>query len=203
MINFVIPSLGRSTLTYSLKSLLDQTDPNWQCWVGFDGISEDQIEQKNLIDDDRIHYLYFPEKLGASMHHGNAGLVRNSIISNIANDGKWIGFLDDDDTLSPYYVELFNLEKSASDFDCCVFRMRYSISNDKIIPPFHIDEIIQNYVGISFCVSRSFIERHDIKFVNNNAEDFLFLKSIQDNGGDIRISGHIAYNVNGHEYYGR
>ncbi len=203
MINFVVPSLGRKTLTCSLKSLLDQTDPNWQCWVGFDGMSEKQVDQKILIDDDRIHYLYFPEKLGQSRHHGNAGLVRNSIISNITNDSNWIAFLDDDDTVSPHYVELFNLEKSTSIFDCCVFRMRYDISNSRIIPPFEVDEIIQNNVGISFCVSKNFIERNDIKFVNNNAEDFLFLKSIQDRGGEIKISGYIAYNVNGHEYYGR
>lgn len=200
MINFVIPSIARNTLSYTIQSLLDQTDPDWECWVGFDGIEEGKIEEDKLIKDERVHYIYFPEKLGESQHHGNAGLVRNAIISKIQNNRPWIGFVDDDDMLSKYYVEVARLESEYKEFDACVFRMRYDIQNSKIIPPFDVDSIVQNNVGISFFANRKFLQNNNIEFVNDNAEDFRFLKSIEDNGGKVHISFHVMYNVNGYNY---
>ena len=199
MIGFVIPSIGRETLKYSLQSLLNQTNSNWKCWVGFDGKSEDEIDKSILIDDDRITYLYFSEKQGQSAHHGNAGLVRNSIISNITDDCEWVGFLDDDYTISKFYVELLNREIEKQSFDCCVFRMRYDSENKKVLPPFSMNEIVQNFVGISFAVNKKFLNDNELKFENNNAEDFLMLKTIQGKG-KVYISSHICYNVNRHSY---
>ena len=155
MINFIVPSVGRSTLKNTLESLINQTNPNWECWVGFDGLSEDQIDQSILVYDDRIHYLYLKEKLGAFTHNGNAGEVRNYLISQISNDYDWIGFVDDDDTLREYYVEKLDEELNNNKFDCCVFRM---VSGESIIPPLEIeDQILQGFVGISFCVNKKFI----------------------------------------------
>ena len=199
MIEFVIPSIGRETLKSSLTSLLNQTDPNWKCLVGFDGKTEDDVDKSILIDDDRIEYFYFPTKQGQSAHHGNAGLVRNSIISNSNNDVEWIGFLDDDDTLSKFYVEILKQELSKHTFDCCVFRMRYDIDNRKVLPPFGMNDIIQNYVGISFAVNKKFLIDNNLKFENNNAEDFLMLQQIKSKGV-VHISSHVCYNVNGHSY---
>ena len=200
MIGFVVPSIGRDSIKFTLQSLTNQTNPNWKCWVGFDGKCEDDIDKNNLIEDSRINYLYFKDKLGVSAHHGNAGYVRNSIISHITEDCEWIGFVDDDDTLSKFYIEILELEKTKSEFDCCVFRMRYDKDNQKVIPPFGMNHLQQNYVGISFCVSKKFIAKNNIKFTNDNAEDFKFLKEINDKGGKIYISPHITYNVNGHSY---
>jgi glycosyltransferase involved in cell wall biosynthesis len=203
MIGFVIPSVGRKTIVYTLNSLINQTNPNWKCYVGFDNKKETDIDSSILIDDGRIKYFYFGEKLGSEKeHHGNAGLVRNSIIENIDDDIDWIGFVDDDDTLSKYYVEILELEKTKQQFDCCVFRMRYDENNQRIVPPFGMNKIIQNHVGISFCVNREFLDINDILFQNDNAEDFKFLKQIIDKSGKIHISNHITYNVNGHQYYG-
>jgi len=200
MIGFVVPSIGRDSIKFTLQSLTNQTNPNWKCWVGFDGKCEDDIDKNNLIEDSRINYLYFKDKLGVSAHHGNAGYVRNSIISHITEDCEWIGFVDDDDTLSKFYIEILELEKTKSEFDCCVFRMRYDKDNQKVIPPFGMNHLQQNYVGISFCVSKKFITENNIKFTNDNAEDFKFLKEINDKGGKIHISSHITYNVNGYSY---
>lgn len=201
MINFIVPSIGRSSINHTLKSLINQTEQDWNCFVGFDGKSEDDIDSNIIINDSRINYLYFKDKLGSEKeHHGNAGQVRNSIINRIDNDLEWIGFVDDDDTLSKFYVEIFKLEKEKYQFDCCVFRMRYDINNEKIIPPLGMNYLQQNYVGISFCVNKKFIENNNIKFCNDNAEDFKFLKEIYDSGGKIHISSHITYNVNGHLY---
>jgi hypothetical protein len=203
MIGFVIPSVGRKTITYTLNSILCQTISNWKCFIGFDGKRKNDIDSSLLINDDRIKYFYFGEKLGSEKeYHGNAGLVRNSIIQNIDDDIDWIGFVDDDDTLSKYYVEILDLEKSKQQFDCCVFRMRYDKNNQKIVPPFGMNEIIQNHVGISFCINREFLINNNLLFQNDNAEDFKFLKQIIDKNGKIHISNHITYNVNGYQYYG-
>jgi glycosyltransferase involved in cell wall biosynthesis len=153
-----------------------------------------------LVDDSRIEYLYLSEKRGESNHHGNAGLVRNSIIEHIDDSVEWVGFLDDDDTISKFYIEILNLEKTKGEFDCCVFRMRYDKDNEKVIPPFGMNHLQQNYVGISFCVRKKFVDDHKIKFVNSNSEDFKFLKEIHDRGGRIHISSHVVYNVNGCSY---
>lgn len=199
MITFIVPSIGRATIKHSLESLVNQTNPNWACFVGFDGKSKSDIDTSILVYDDRIKYIYFSDKQGESGHHGNAGLVRNSILQKI-EDVDWIGFLDDDDTLSQFYVEILNLELTKNDFDCCVFRMRYDPDNNKVIPPFDMNHLQQNYVGISFCVKKSFIDRHQIKFINSNSEDFDFLNKISSHGGRIYLSSHITYNVNGHSY---
>ena len=200
MISFVIPSIGRDTIKYSVESLLNQTISNWKCIVGFDGIAEGDIDESILILDDRLTYVYFSQKMGQSAHHGNAGLVRNSIMGQLSDDTEWIGFLDDDDTLTRFYIEILELEKTKFEFDCCVFRMRYDKNNLKVIPPFGMNHLEQNYVGISFCVNKKFITENNIKFTNDNAEDFKFLKEIHDMGGRIHISSHVVYNVNGCSY---
>lgn len=204
MIGFVIPSIGRNTITYTLNSILNQTNQNWKCFVGFDGKKKTDIDPSLLIDDDRISYFYFEKKLGNDLqHHGNAGQVRNKIIENISDDVNWIGFVDDDDTISKYYVEIFEHEKTKCEFDCCVFRMRYDRDNQRVIPPFEMNHLAKNFVGISFCVNKKFIDKNKISFVNDNAEDFKFLKEINDKNGKIIISPHVTYNVNGYQYYGQ
>ncbi len=195
MINFIIPSVGRPTLKNTLQSLIDQTNPNWECWVGFDGISESDVDKNILLDDPRIHYIYIKDKLGTFGSHniGNAGLVRNFIISNVfGNTYEWIGFVDDDDTLKPYYIEKLVEECNHTPFDCCIFRMK---SGDLIIPPVGMTEVIQNFVGISFCIKKQFIEDKNIKFINSTCEDYTFLETIHKEGGIIYMSEHITYNV--------
>lgn len=203
MIGFVIPSVGRPTIKDTLNSLLNQTDSEWKCYVGFDGKKESDIDPSILVNDSRINYFYLGEKLGSEKeHHGNAGQVRNVIIEKMDSNIEWIAFVDDDDTLSKYYIEVFKHEKSKKDFDCCVFRMRYDKDNIKVIPPFEMNYLAQNFVGISFCVKRDFVNKNQILFENNNAEDFMFLKQINDKGGIIHMSSHVTYNVNGYQYYG-
>lgn len=200
MINFVIPSVGRSTLKSTLESLINQTNSNWECWVGFDGLEKDEVDDSLLINDSRIHYLFSTKKVGGKTKHGNAGLVRNWIISNIDNDYEWIGFVDDDDTLFSDYIVKLEEEIDYTDFDCCIFRMRYDPHNIKVIPPPGMCEVRQNFVGISFCVKKKFIIENDIKFINSDSEDYNFLENIHLKDGVIYLSEHITYNVNGHSY---
>lgn len=192
MIDFIVPSVGRETLPNSCNSLLNQTAPNWKCYVGFDGLNKSQVSNALLVEDSRINYLYLPEKLGTSEFHGNAGRVRNKIMESIETRSEWTGFLDDDDTLSQYYVEILNNEVQREKYDCYVFRMNH---NGNIIPPYDMDTLQQNYVGISFCVNTEFLVNNNISFVNNNAEDFLFLQSIMEHAGKIKILPFVGYFV--------
>jgi hypothetical protein len=201
MIGFVVPSVGRPTLRNTLNSLVGQSNPNWKCFVGFDGKKQSEIDPSILVDDNRINYFYFGKKLGSEKEfHGNAGQVRNAIIRNVTEEIDWVAFVDDDDTLSQYYVEIFELEKNKVNFDCCVFRMRYDKNNQKVVPPFGMNHLAQNFVGISFCAKKEFIDNNQVFFENDNAEDFMFLKQLSDKGGKIHLSSHVTYNVNGYSY---
>lgn len=194
MINFVIPSIGRKTLKYSLQSLLNQTNSKWKCTVGFDGLKSEEIQEDIILNDERINYLYLKDKLGKFTNiHGNAGFVRNYIISNLDDDCEWIAFLDDDDTVTEDYVDLFYKELESKSFDCCVFRMRLG---DRIVPSPDSNTITLNDVGISFVVNKNFLKKNNLQFENSDAEDYFFLKKIESLGGNIIISEHITYNVN-------
>jgi glycosyltransferase involved in cell wall biosynthesis len=192
MIDFIMPSIGRETITRSLNSLIQQSDPDWRCFVGFDGLSEDQVNVELLIQDSRIHYLYLKEKLGTSDFHGNAGRVRNKIIESIESPSEWIGFLDDDDSLSTFYVEILKKQVTLDDADCYVFRMNHK---GNVIPPYDMNEIKQNHVGISFCLRSSFLKDKNLQFQNDNAEDFKFLQSVKEQGGVINILPYVGYFV--------
>jgi glycosyltransferase involved in cell wall biosynthesis len=201
MINFIIPSIGRTTLKRTLESLINQSNPNWECWVGFDGLAEEEVDKNILVNDDRIHYLYIKDKLGTFFYNsgvnhntGNAGLVRNYIISNIDNNYEWVGFVDDDDSLKSYYIEKLVEEINRTSFDCCIFRMN---ANGNIIPPLGMNKVIQNFVGISFCVKKKFLENKQIQFINSPSEDYTMLESINNAGGEIYLSEYVTYNVLG------
>ncbi|MFZ9740378.1 MAG: glycosyltransferase family A protein [Candidatus Nanopelagicaceae bacterium] len=212
MIDFVIPSLGRPTIIRSVKSLINQgtmfrpKDPDWKAYVGFDGISEEQIDRNFLFNDKRVTYLFSENKLGVvgdweeGYSRSNAGFVRNWIISNIKSSNEWIAFLDDDDTVSNYYVDTFYLESQSKKFDCCVFRMRYDAGGEKLIPPLGVNEIIENQVGISFCVNKEFLRKSGVKFVNDIREDYKFLRDLQNAGAKIHISNYVTYHVNSIAY---
>lgn len=204
MIDFIIPSIARPTLNRTLKSIQEQQflfskDKNWNAFIGFDGLSATDIEYNNLIQDDKFNFIFFKEKLGKVGEYGigNAGIVRNEIMKKVNTSNKWIAFVDDDDTVTPYYVDSLavELENTEKPFDVCVFRMRYDPGGEKILPPIMDDELIEDKVGISFCVKKDFIKKHNIQFVNDIREDFKFLMDLKNAGADIRVSKYVTYNV--------
>ena len=204
MIDFVIPSVARPTLNRTLSSLLDQNylfykgDLEWNAFIGFDGIEESQVEVEILPDDKRIKYFYLPKsgKVG-EYGIGNAGLVRNQIIKKVDSPNEWIAFLDDDDTITPYYIDSLSIELESPEnpIDVCVFRMRFNPQGDKILPPLGSDDLIQDQVGISFCVRKSFLKEHNIQFINDIREDFKFLMDLQSAGAKVKVSSYVTYNV--------
>jgi|688.fasta_scaffold20642_2 glycosyltransferase involved in cell wall biosynthesis len=181
-ITFIIPSLNRNSLTKSIQSLIDQTNPNWECIIIYDGV--DGI----TFDDDRIKTIKIKKTGTIGPVHGQSGLVRNEGIKKV--NTEWIGFLDDDDTLHPDYVN--TLYENYSNYDFVIWRM---ILNDgRVIPGHNNNNIIFGDVGISFCYKNKF---NDLLFnTNRDGEDFDFLIKLKSLTNNFITTPEVYYNVN-------
>jgi len=205
MINFIVPSVGRKTLTNTLNSFISLSNQNWEAWVGLDGISEDDFDKNILVEDSRIHYVFIKDRMGDFDHNpaverptGNAGRVRNYLISLINNQYNWIGFVDDDDTIRPHYIDRLVEEINYTSFDCCIFRMVHDDKKNNrrlVVPPYGMNQVVQNCVGISFCVKKSFLDNTGVKFTSSSFEDYTMLESIHNADGEIYMSEHLVYDV--------
>jgi hypothetical protein len=80
-----------------------------------------------------------------------------------------VAFVDDDDTLSKFYVDALLEEAVATpDVNVVLFRMRNPVG--AFIPAPHIMELVRNQVGISFAFKR-YLYSEGFRFVNAQAED--------------------------------
>ena len=176
-ITFIIPSIGRPTLTRTIDSLLTQSNPNWKAIVVFDGVKTVNF------NDSRIE-CYQISKTGEANH---AGRVRNFAIDKV--NTEWIAFVDDDDTLSPNYLNYFEEEISLNqDAECIIFRM---LDKGFVLPEDNVKKFAINHVGISFAVKKNL----NIKFEPSSTEDFYYLNSVRDMRKKIILSPHISYFV--------
>ena len=178
-ITFIIPTLGRHSLKEAVTSLLNLNNKNWKLIIVFDGVKNNL----NIIDD-RIKIIEANQK-------NSAGLVRNIGFKFVENS-DWVGFLDDDDYLSPDYID--NLKKEIelnSRISVCLFRMKYL--DGTILPTNYDSNIIKNSCGISFAIKKDVIK--NIKFKEEYAEDYLFLKEAEYKGYIIAISEYVTYFV--------
>lgn len=179
MITIIIPTVNRPTLELSVNSLINQTNPNWNALILFDGI------KKRNFKDKRIKTLSIPKVGRFGLRHGNAGLVRNVGISKVKTE--WIGFLDDDDTLTPDYVEL--LLNKYKDYDLVVFRMKWHTG--RIIPNPLNNDIVLNDVGISF----AYKSKYKNEFINSDGEDFDFLDRLKTKVKNYIVAEEVTYSV--------
>jgi glycosyltransferase involved in cell wall biosynthesis len=179
-ITFIIPSINRGTLMRSVDSLINQTNPNWECIIIYDGV--DGIE----FEDERIKIIRSNKLGGSSPYHGISGLVRN-VGLEIA-DTEWIGFLDDDDTLELTYVD--TLFEKYKDYDFVIWRMIYP--NGNILPK--TNSIVFGNVGISYCYKNIF---NNLRFDSNrDGEDFDFLLKLQSLTKNYAFSSEVLYKIN-------
>ena len=105
---FIVPTIGRNTLQNTINSLKQLTCDNWKCIIIFD-CAENNIE---LMDDNRFIIINKNEKNGDGVN--GSGLVRNIGFEYILNNNiecNFVGFVDDDDTISPYYIENLHKER--------------------------------------------------------------------------------------------
>ena len=183
---FIIPSIGRPTLSRSIASLHTQTNPNWKSIIVYDGVNPTEDFQSKKIT------TLQTEKLGritdSSYPHNEAGLVRNIGLQNV--DTTWTSFLDDDDTITPNYVDL--LLSKYSQFDLVIFRM-HCTKNNTIIPRPNYNQIRFGNVGISFSFKTP---KEPILFTKNEGgEDFEFVKNLINQGYNYTITDEICYHV--------
>jgi glycosyltransferase involved in cell wall biosynthesis len=188
MITFIIPTIGRNTLVDTINSLLYQTNNLWKAIIIFDGI--EPIYETN---DDRIQILQC-EKLGQGVNR--AGLVRNYGMTFV--DTEWVGFVDDDDTLSSNYVEHLLNETIKYDTDIIIFRM-FNQENNIILPNLETDHFYEAQVGISFAIKKKVFDE-GCQFIASGTEDFSYLENAQINGHKIMISPYITYFVRNSDY---
>lgn len=181
LITFIIPSINRPTLDNTIQSLLNQTNPNWKCFVLYDG-----VDGKKFTDP-RIETFKL-EKLGnKGERHGNAGLVRNEGIKMC--DTEWVGFLDDDDTIHEDYVK--TLFEKYDTYDFVVWRMK--TIDGKIFPELSRNNLIKNRVGISISFKSKI---PNMLFDNNDdGEDFEFVDKLQNTTDNFIITPEIYYNI--------
>lgn len=182
MITFIIPSLNRPTLKRTINSLLNQSYKDWKAIVIYDGI------QGEIFEDKRIETINI-EKTGiVGTANGQSGLVRNHGI--IRCNTEWVGFLDDDDTISENYVSL--LKEKYNNYDFVVWRMKYE--NGNVLPPFLLNELKFATVGISFCYKKS-IFKELLFSQNRDGEDFDFLMELKKQSNKFIITPEVMYNV--------
>ena len=183
-ITFIIPSIGRETLSRTIKSLENQTISNWKAIIVFDGV-------KSTISntDDRITVMEISK---TGVNGNNAGNVRNVALKQAHT--KWVGFVDDDDTLSEDYVEcLFKNTNIFKDVNTFIFRMY--CPNGVILPQFESDNFYINNVGISFAVKTEFYKNKNLYFIPSSQEDFYYLDTIRKLNEPIIILENIGYYV--------
>ena len=180
IITFVIPTIGRTTLSRTINSLKQLNNKNWKAIVVFDG-----IEPNIVKDDDRITIIRLDKKEGKDKN--SAGNVRNKAYEYV--DTEWIGFVDDDDTLNPQYIDyLLNLH---DELDVLIFRMVYE--DGKVLPKHGDRDFKESEVGISFCLRRELAIENP--FVPSKIEDFVLLDKLRSKHKKIMISEYIGYNV--------
>ena len=179
-ITFIIPSIGRPTLSRTIESLKNLNDPNWKAIIVFDG-----IEPTFYPDDSRVT-ICAVQKQG---YYNCAGCVRNQGIKLVRT--RWVGFVDDDDILLPNYIDAFRRQLHRNP-DVIILRM---LTPDGIFPPLEDADFSKGLVGISFCAKTSLFQENNLWFISSTYEDFYLLDKWRRSFKKIVISPETAYIV--------
>lgn len=184
MISIITPSIGRETIKRTFDSIDKQSSDDYEHIVVFDGI-EPTIDNNG----NPKRKIYKSEKLGANRNiNGMAGKVRNYAFNFC--QGDYIGFVDDDDTLSPEFVKTVH-EDFKEGYDFIVYTMR---EGEGGFYPHPMNRVIAfGNVGISFVFKKELLLKYDLKFENSDGEDFLFLKNMKNLGLKHLISPKVMY----------
>lgn len=189
LITFILPTIGRLSIINTIQSLKRLKTDLWECIIIFDGVKNTILP---TLKQDRRFRIFEIDKLGGAPNH--SGLVRNYAFPFVST--PWIGFIDDDDTLSPYYIDnlLEEIKIQSDQLDTILFRMIYR--NKMILPNKDDMDIKEGHVGISFCFKRELLHEYpELQFENSSIEDFLFLQNIKNHDLKIVLSPYICYYV--------
>jgi glycosyltransferase involved in cell wall biosynthesis len=178
-LTFLIPSIGRPTLARAIASLYKQTIPDWKAIVCFDN-TKPTIETNDKV---------FVTQFTGNISGWRAGIVRNFATRFITT--PWIGLLDDDDSITPDYLEKFQ-EYSTQGPDIIVFQMMFS--PDKILPRGPAEMFTTGRVGVSFAFRREILNK--VQFAGMKCEDVRFLRDARMRGFKVILCPHVTYHVN-------
>ncbi len=192
LITFIIPTLNRITLENTLNSLLAQKYKKWCGIIIFDNCYPSDNIKEILDKDERFLYISIKKRgctfIDNEIIRNFSGDVRNIGMSLIKTD--WIGYIDDDDTISDDYCLLFiNEIKKDNNLDCIVFRM---FQDEKIIPNINCSSIIKGNIGISFIYKTS-LYKEGYFFNSCDIEDYVLLKELENDSKKIVILPYIKY----------
>lgn len=180
-ITFIIPTIGRNSLSKAVQSVIDQPDWNWNCIVVFDGKSPNYS-----VDNSHVQIIQVPRQ-------GWPGLVRNQAIPLVTT--KWVAFLDDDDWLASSYIQtLKDFERSYPNVDIFQFTYR-DVSTGNTRPSAGTRELRMGESGISFAVKTDFVQKNNISFVADSCEDYYFLNSCVEKGANYFVTNSTQYYV--------
>ena len=192
ILTFIIPSINRSSLKRTLYSIIGQTSRRWNAIIIFDACIPTDIELLSLLSDPRILWI-------SIQRHGSTDYPIHSAAGNVRNIGMnlvctpWIGFVDDDDTIAPQYIEKLLEEISITPtVQAISFRM---LVDNTIVPRLDCQCVTSGQMGISFAIQSSLL-RDGIIFKQSDSEDFNFMKSIFDFNKKIVLSPYLVYYVN-------
>ena len=155
----------------------------------------------SFLQDTRVRYVPIPSSVTdthVNISDNAAGGIRNTIIQQFAQS-EWVAFVDDDDTVSPFYAEyLMQAIQEQPSANVVVFRMRRR--GGEILPPPRPEQDIilrLGQVGISFAVRKDLFVRSDnpVVFVPSDTEDFTFLKAAYETNATIVLSNCVGYFV--------
>lgn len=97
--SIILPTFNRAhTLKKTIESVLDQTYPNWELIIIDDGSTDNTKAVCQQFDDKRITYVYQSNSERSAARNNGIALSR----------GRYIGFLDSDDTYLPSFLERVN-----------------------------------------------------------------------------------------------
>lgn len=155
IITFIMPSSGsRSSIEASVSSLLALSSCHWRLIIVYSTAtaSPSQLEtcppmqlsrySQAFERDPRIFYLPYQRK--SMFNYG--GNSRNAAFKHSTTE--WIGFVDDDDQLSPDYLTILAEESRLhANVSVVLFRMSCRSCFQQVIPPVPYPALKPNYAG--------------------------------------------------------
>jgi hypothetical protein len=178
---FIIPTLGRNSLKTAIESVLIHNNTHIV-------VINDGIKFCELIKDPRITYIY------NKYSSGSAGSVRNCgidyILSNIQTE--YISFLDDDDYILNNFTDIIKLYPM---YDLLIHSISFLYHKEerKQLPSKSGFEIKRGQMGIAMSVKSKTLKNTNTKFCSAFAEDFIFAKTLIENGATYYSTGIVTY----------
>lgn len=197
VVTIVLPTKCRPSLDRAIRSLLKQTNNRWLAVIMLNGgecHEPRRYMQAYSSDPQAMRQLDFKYVNDSIVSKNCAGEVRNLALQYVST--SWVGFLDDDDTLAPQYVDSLILERSISPMAKLISFRMYHVTNEIYVPPADLQKVTRGRIGISFAYELT--NTVSDKFIPGITEDFDFIYNFcLRSGRECVLSDKVTYFVKG------